>query len=558
MQLTTDTQPVTSYEQLARETALAWSQSALSTTDPAFDIVSSEQRDMHGTIVASHRLNVEHQIRRWSGCVALGSDDIPCDTREAFDEGLKQQGLLALYDESVHADLVESITSADYAASRQPAYRAVNAPRLLYHQYCDHCHATGTQSCPNCSGAGETRCGGCAGDGTDTCGSCGGSGQQEFPSTDSHGHHHTEWSNCPGCAGTGHIDCSSCGGNGWKSCCNCHRTGTVSCSACEGTGSVTDVGQIALVHTPEYRVTFDNGSPEAALHVLNFFGHAGFAEQAEVQFDSVQRVEDTYTATTFNFSYRFQLLAAQISVKTRRYFFGADDYTEWTVVGKRSEVIDCDLALFPLLLGASIDLQRMTRWKSAWRPGYNQRVSKELNSVLKPGVHQWIIDAVNRNRSIEETEIEIRRGLDPLSIAAIVNNVSQALKMTYRRRMLLHHAAATLITLLCMLMTSKTFHYLMQGLLASLPNQGIGLSVKKGIAVMTSPGALCIVLAAVAIMVVISFHVRHRVWLRRAGYDALWARAMGLGHLNVGSTSLQISGLVLLVAMLSQAVITGR
>ena len=558
MQPPTDTtQPITAYEHQARETALAWSQLALTTVDPAFDIVSSQQRDMHGTIVGLHRLSVEHQIRRWCGSVVAGADDILCSSREDFDEGLKQQGLLALYDESTHENLTESITGANYAASRQPSYRPVSAQRLVYHEYCDVCHASGSQTCPNCRGAGETSCSGCAGHGDEPCSSCGGSGQGALGYTDSHGHQH-DAAHCSGCGGSGHVHCGSCGGSGWESCGDCHRTGSVSCSACEGTGRFTEIGQIALLHTPEYRVTFDSGSPEASHHVLNFFGHAGFAEQATVKLDSVNRVDDADTCTTLAFSYRFQLPAALIKVKTRQYVLGPSDHSEWTLVGNTAELIDCDCALFPLLLGASIPLTRTRRWGSLLRPGYYRRVSSELNSVLKHGVHQWIVEAASQNSSVEAIEIQIRRALDPLSIAAVANNVTRALKITYRRRLLLHQAAAMLITLMYSLVMKDASHRYARGLLAAIPNHGWWLSVRGSAEVAAEYGAPWLLLASLAIAVMISFQYRHRTWLRRSGGQALWARSVSLRQLNLPSPCFQLLGAMAMVALLIHAVLTGQ
>ena len=126
-------------------------------------------------------------------------------------------------------------------------------------------------------------------------------------------------------------------------------------------------------------------------------------------------------------------------------------------------------------MGASINLRQATRWRAALRPGYYQRVSGELNTLLKPGVHQWIIDAANRNSSPETIETQIRRGLDPLSITGVVTNVNHALKMTYRRRRVLHQAAAMLITLVCMLViaASDASNRIMRGLLTTVPTQGV-------------------------------------------------------------------------------------
>lgn len=554
----TATKDSTPYERQAREAALAWSQLALSTGDPAFDIVSSQPREIHGTAVGSHHLSIEPQTRRWVGRIVAGSDDILCTSRAEFDQGLKQQGLLALYNESGHRDLTKSITGSPYATFRQPSYRPVDTRRLFYHQHCDDCQASGTQTCPTCRGERETSCSSCSGDGNEMCSSCGGSGQQEVGHNDSDGHHRYEWANCPGCHGIGHVHCGSCGGSGYETCGTCHRTGAVPCAPCEGTGSFTEIGQVSLLHTPTYQVTFDDGTPNSCAHVLNFFGHAGLAEPATVILESINRVDDTPATATLEFRYRFQLPAAQLKVKSRREILGSGDYSQWSVVGKTPEVIDCDHALFPLLMGASIDLQRMTGWRSAWRPSYNQRVSGELSTVLKPAVHQWIVDAVTRNRSVEEIEIEIRRALDPLSIAAIASNVTHALKTTYRRCMVLHQGAAMLITLMCMLMTSETSNRFTHGLLAGLPNQGIALRVRTGLAAASTDGAPWVFLAAIAILVIISFHVRHRAWLRRAGGDVLWARAKGLGQLNLRAVSLQILGAMLLVALLTQAVMTGR
>ena len=554
----TATKTITPYERQAREAALAWSRLALSTNDPAFDIHSSQQHDLHGTILGLHRLSVEHQIRRWCGSVGASSDDIVCRGREEFVAGLEQQGLLALYDKSAHHDLTESITGAQYAALNEPSYRPIRSRRLRYHQQCGDCHASGAQTCPTCRGDGETTCGSCAGAGDETCSSCGGSGQEDVGHNDSHGHHHTVWANCPTCNGNGHVDCGGCGGSGHQTCGTCHRTGRVSCASCEGTGCFTHIGQVALLHTPTYQAAFDDGTPDVAHHVLNFFGHAGLAEPATVILESINRVDDTPATATLEFRYRFQLPAAQLKVKSRREILGSGDYSQWSVVGKTPEVIDCDHALFPLLMGASIDLQRMTGWRSAWRLGYNQRVSGELSTVLKPAVHQWIVDAFTRNRSVEEIEIEIRRALDPLSIAAIASNVTHALNATYRRCMVLHQGAAMLITLLWMLMTSETSNRFMHGLLAGLPNQGIALRVRTGIAVASTDGAPWVFLAVIAILIIISFHVRHRAWLGRAGGDVLWARAVSLGQLNLRAVSLQILGAMLLAALLTQAVMTGR
>ncbi|MBC7623120.1 MAG: hypothetical protein H7232_07030, partial [Aeromicrobium sp.] len=405
----------TPYEAEAREAALQWALLALSTSGPAFDILSSQQHDMAGTIVASHHLSVEHQIRRWCGTVALGADDILCSTRDAFDQGLKQQGLLALYDPSTHANLTESITGADYSASRHLSYRPVKNRRLIYRRHCDDCDASGTRTCLNCGGQGETRCGHCDGAGNQPCSACAGSGQVLTGYTDGDGHYHDDYQDCSACGGRRHIHCYSCAGSGSESCGDCHSTGSVPCSACEGTGSFTEIGQIALVHTPEYRVTFDSGSPSTSQHVLNFFGPAGLGDQATVQLDSVNRIDDTQTTTTLVFTYRFQLSAALIKMKTRQYVLGPGDHSEWTVVGKRPEVVDCDHALFPLLLGASIPVQRATRWQSLLKRGYNRRLSDELNSVLQQGVHRWIVEASAQNHSAEAIEIQTRRALDALS-----------------------------------------------------------------------------------------------------------------------------------------------
>lgn len=553
-------QAITPYEHQAREAALKWSQLALSTNVPAFDILSTQQRDLHADIVGSHRLSVEHQIRRWCGSVVAGADDILCSTRDDFDEGLKQQGLLALYDESTHEALTDSITDATYAASRQPSYRPVSSQRLRYHEYCEDCHARGTLTCPNCHGAGDTSCSSCAGHGDEPCSSCGGSGQGALGYTDSDGHAH-DATHCSGCGGSGHVQCGSCGGGGWEWCGNCHRTGLVSCAACKGTGSFTEIGQIALLHTPEYRVTFDSGSPEASRHVLNCFGHAGFAEHATVHLDSLNRVDDTYTSTTLAFSYRFQLPAVQIKVKTRQTILGTGDHSEWTVVGYTPELIDCDCALLPLLLGASIPLARTTRWRSLLQRGYDRRVSSELNSVLKHGVHQWIVEAASRNSSVEAIEIQVRRALDPLSIAAVANNVTRALKTTYRRRLLLHQAAALLITGLLLWGANDASHQFVRGLLTATPFHDGWLSVMEHIKVAAGNGALWITLASLAalgVSVVISFQYRQRSWLRRAGGDALWARAVSLGHIKLLSPSFQILGAMAIGALLTHAVLTGR
>ena len=552
---------ITPYENQAREAALQWSQQAISTNGPAFDILSSRQHGMAGTIVASHHLTVKHQIRRWCGRVVAGSNDIVCDTRENFDEGLKHQGFLALYNEAAQNDLTESITGAPYSAFRSVSYRPVRTQRVLYPQQCDHCHASGTQTCPNCSGARETRCGHCDGAGDETCSACAGSGQVLAGYTDSDGNYHDDYQDCSTCGGRRHIHCYSCSGSGSESCADCHRTGTVSCSSCEGTGSFTEIGQIALVHTPEYRVTFDNGSPSTSHHVLNFFGHAGFADQATVQLDSVNRIDDTQTTTTLAFTYRFQLSAALIKMKTRQYVLGPGDHSEWTVVGKRPEVVDCDHALFPLLLGASIPLKQATRWRSLLQWGYNRRVSGELNDLLKHSVHQWIVEASAQNYSAEAIEIWTRRALDSLSIAAVVNNVTRALKTTYRRRLLLHQSAAMLITMLCLLVTSDAAHQYALLLLAASPRHSFWLSVTSSVETLAGYGAPSIMLAAVASAVAFSLQRRHQIWLRRAGGEALWARAVSLGQLQLRSPCLQILGAmaaVALVPMIAHAVLPSQ
>ena len=61
-----------------------------------------------------------------------------------------------------------------------------------------------------------------------------------------------------------------------------------------------------------------------------------------------------------------------------------------------------------------------------------------------------------------------------------------------------------------------------------------------------------------AIVLMISFHARHRTWLRRAGGAALCARAVSLGQLNLRSDSLYILGAMLLAALLTHAVMPGR
>ena len=195
-------------------------------------------------------------------------------------------------------------------------------------------------------------------------------------------------------------------------------------------------------------------------------------------------------------------------------------------------------------MGANIALQRATLLRFCLRPGYNQRMSGALSPLLKPGIHQWIIEAVNRNSSFEASEIQIRRGLDPVGIAGLVTHVTRALKMTYRRRLVLHQAAAMLITLACMFVTatSDASNRIMRWMFTTVPNHG----------------ATWVILVALAVLVVISFHTRHRAWLRRSGGDALWARAVSLGHLNVRSASLHILGAMLLAALLTYALMMGQ
>ena len=245
-----------------------------------------------------------------------------------FVAGLEQQGLLALYDESVQEELTASITDAPYSAYRTPSYRPVKTQRLLRHEQCDDCQASGTLTCGTCRGDGETTCGSCAGSGDETCSSCGGSGQQEVGHNDSDGHHHSEWANCPGCNGNGHVHCGGCGGSGHQTCGTCQRSGRVSCAPCEGTGSFTHIGQVGLLQTPTYRVTFDDGTPDACVHVVAFFGDAGFAEQATVMLDAFNRGDDTHAAIKFTFRYRFQLPAAQLIVKTLQVILKAGDHSE--------------------------------------------------------------------------------------------------------------------------------------------------------------------------------------------------------------------------------------
>ena len=533
---------ITPYEHQAREAALAWSRLALSTTHPAFDILSSQQRDLHGTIVGSHRLSVEHQTRRLCGSVDAVAEDIVCRSRHDFDEGLAQQGLLSLYDKSAHDDLTDSITGANYAAFREPSCRPTRARRLLYRQQCGECHASGAQTCPTCRGDGETSCGSCAGYGDETCGSCGGSGQQEVGHTDSHGQHHSEWANCPGCNGNGHVDCSGCGGSGHQTCVACNRSGRVSCASCEGTGSFTHIGQVALLHTPTYRVTVDPGTPEAWYHVLNFFGHAGFAEPATVILNSVKRVDDTATSTALVFRYRFQLSVAQLKVKTRDDILGSGDYSEWTVAGKTPEVIDCEFALFPLLMGWTFNVRRDTQWRSCVRPGFNQRMQVELSELLAPAVHRWIIDGANRNLSLDAIFIQIRRSLDPNSIKAFIETVTHALKMTYRRRLVLHQTAAMAITLICVYVMNAAPDSNLWWLLSL--TSGNVQSVSGGLA------GMFILLGGV----LLSFQLRHRAWLTRAGGAELRARAAKLGHLKLLPASLHIVGAALIVALLLIAV----
>ena len=184
------------YENQARAAALHWSQLALSTGVAEFDIVSCERQDMHGTILGSHRLTVEHQTRRWCGRVIAGLNDIVCSTREEFDEGLKQQGLLALYNQAAHDNLTESIACAPYSEFRKPSYRPVASQRLLYRRHCDDCHASGTRTCANCRGEGETNCSACTGDGNQSCGACGGAGQVEVGRTDHNGDYYPEPGDC--------------------------------------------------------------------------------------------------------------------------------------------------------------------------------------------------------------------------------------------------------------------------------------------------------------------------------------------------------------------------
>ena len=165
------------YEDQSRAAALHWSQLELSASVPEFDILSIERQDFRPTILDAHRLTAEHRTRRWCGRVVVGSNDIVCSTREAFDEGLKQQGLLALYHHAARDDLEGSVACAPYPDFRNPSYRPVGSQRFHYHQLCDDCHASGTRTCHNCRGEGEQICSACAGDANQTCGPCEATGQ---------------------------------------------------------------------------------------------------------------------------------------------------------------------------------------------------------------------------------------------------------------------------------------------------------------------------------------------------------------------------------------------
>ena len=536
------------YDHQATETALAWAQQALSATDPTFEVLSSKRHDIHGSIIATHGLNVETQTDRWYGRVGGGSADILCADRETFEQGLKQQGLRALYDESSHHDLQQRITGSDYGVLRAPTAIAVPSNRRLLYRYgCNDCSGTGSQSCRACTGQREMRCAWCSGCGDETCHSCGGSGQQEVGHSDSHGQHHPEWANCPRCNGAGRLRCSVCGGSGWDDCNDCHGTGASACSSCHGEGSFTDIGQITLLHTPHYQVHLDTDAPNHAYDVIDFFGQLDLSAHGTVTMESQSLpkrqpgagfadMNPSASSATLTFRYRFQIPMVRLKVKSCKTFLGDGDFSEWTVAGKSPQLVDCAYALFPLLVGSSFSVQRCTRWRSMIRPGFNAKLSTELAQLLKPALHRWIIELATRQMPVEDIERQLCRALDPNRINEIIATVTRALIVTYRRRVLLHQAAAVVIMMFGLFAMHVTADQSTLLLFAQASGRGNAVMLMS--------------LVAVLISFLICFHYRHRAWLTRAGGAELRAGAASLGHLNISRTSLPIA-----VSMIAGALI---
>lgn len=118
------------YEAQAHEATIAWSQRALSSADPLFDIAPARQADIHGSVTARHRLSVETDTTRWHGRIKCQADDILCNDEHEFEEALREQGLLALYNTANHEDLKQRVVGADYAAYREPTVIPLVCPAL--------------------------------------------------------------------------------------------------------------------------------------------------------------------------------------------------------------------------------------------------------------------------------------------------------------------------------------------------------------------------------------------------------------------------------------------
>ena len=524
-------QEVTPYEHRARDAALIWSQSALTSAEPAFDIQSSEHFDLYGTIVASHQISVEHPTRRWYGRVVAGSDDILCASRDELNENLSQQGRTALYDSSVHADLKQKISSANYATFCEPSLLPIHTKRLLYRYRCDSCQASGTQTCYACRGNGETSCGGCSG-GNTSCGSCGGSGTQTSQNDDGY-----QSDNCPGCGGSGHHSCSSCSGSGYISCDVCGQSGLVKCEHCNGTGSFTEIGNVALRHTPRYQATLDQVALESAQHVMNYFGSTTFAEHANVTFDSINQINESSTSITLVFQYRFELSACLLKVKTREDINGNSPRSQWTVAGHTPQVIDCQFALSPVLANCSLSVSSNTDWRFFLRRNFNQRVKAGLAELLTPAVHRWIINGANQNLNSDAICMRIGRGLDPSGINSIIAIVSRALTLAYRRRLFLHQALAMVITAISIF------------IIKAITQSAVPWPLPQGYNYQSHIDVVYAGMFILPLAVVLSFYFRHRAWLKGAGGNELRARAEKLGHLKVVAPSLYIAGAALIVAL---------
>ena len=128
------------------------------------------------------------------------------------------------------------------------------------------------------------------------------------------------------------------------------------------------------------------------------------------------------------------------------------------------------------------------------------------------------------------------------SINAFIETVTHALKMTYRRRLVLHQTAAMAITLICVYVMNAAPDSNLWWLLSL--TSGNVQSVSGGLA------GMFILLGGV----LLSFQLRHRAWLTRAGGAELRARAAKLGHLKLLPASLHIVGAALIVALLLIAV----